>query len=110
LSDEGPFLFFGELALLRYDHITNETLLTFFPGGRKGSPMAYYLKAPLGPDGIVVTRGKIEKVEGRASATEVVYGDADFLQRRAFEQWPDLDWQIEKIGDKKYVVVAKAAR
>ncbi len=57
-----------------------------------------------------MTRGKMEKVEGRANAAQVVYGDADFLQRRAFEQWPDLDWQIEKIGDKKYVVVAKAAR
>ena len=66
--------------------------------------MTSFIKAPLGPDGIVVTRGKMEKVEGRANATEFVYGDADFLQGQAFEAWPDLDWQIEKVSEKKYVV------
>ena len=62
-------------------------------------------KAPLTSDGIVVTRGKMEKVEGRANATELLYGDADFLQRRAWEEWSDLDWQIEKTSEQKYIVM-----
>jgi hypothetical protein len=67
--------------------------------------MTVYVKAPLGPGGIVELRGKMEKVEGRANATEVVYGDATFLQEQAYKGWPDLDWQIEKISENKYVVI-----
>lgn len=66
--------------------------------------MTFYIKAPLDSDGIVVTRGIMEKVEDRASATKVVYGDASFLEGRAYEQWPDLDWKIEEVGDQKYFV------
>jgi hypothetical protein len=72
--------------------------------------MTSYIKAPLGSDGIVVMRGRMEKVEGRANATEVVYGDADFLQQRAYEQWPGLDWQIEKVNENKYVVKGEPKR
>jgi len=72
--------------------------------------MTFYIKAPLDPGGIVVLRGKMERVEGRANATEVVYGDATFLQEQAREGWPDLDWQIEKVSETKYVVKGEAAK
>jgi hypothetical protein len=72
--------------------------------------MALYIRVPLGPDGIVVTHGKMEIVDSRADATEVVYGHADFLQRRAAEKWTDLFWQIEKVSERKYVVRGDARK
>jgi hypothetical protein len=66
--------------------------------------MTVYIHAPLGPDGIVVLRGEMERVDDRANASEVVYGDAAFLQEQAYKQWPDIDWQILKISEKRYVV------
>jgi hypothetical protein len=53
-------------------------------------------------------RGKMVKVEGRTNTTEIVFGDPDFLQRQAWEEWPDLDWQIEKIVAQKYLVKGNA--
>jgi len=55
-------------------------------------------------------RGKMEKVEGRSNATEVVYGDAQFLQQRAAEGWPELDWEIEKVSENKHIVIGKSGR
>ena len=40
----------------------------------------------------------MQTVELRAHATELVYGDAAYLQGKAQEQWTDLDWQIEHVG------------
>jgi hypothetical protein len=70
--------------------------------------MTVYIKAPLGPGGIVEVRGKMERLEGRANATEVVYGDATFLQEQAYKGWPDLDWQIEKVSENKYIIKGDA--
>ncbi len=72
--------------------------------------MAFYVKAPLSSDGVVVMRGRMEKVEGRANATEVVYGDATFLQQQACDGWPELDWQIESVNENKYVVKGEPRR
>ncbi len=72
--------------------------------------MTFYIRAPLSPDGVVVMRGKMEKVEGRSNATEVVYGDAQFLQQRAAEGWPELDWEIEKVSENKHIVIGKSGR
>jgi hypothetical protein len=66
--------------------------------------MTLYIRAPLGPDGIVVEQGKMELVEGRGDATEMVFGDADFLEGKAYEKRPDLKWQKEKLDNKKFVV------
>lgn len=72
--------------------------------------MTSYVKAPLGPDGIVELRGKMEIVEERTSATHLVYGDATFLQGKAYDGWPDVDWQIERIDDKKYIIKGDALK
>jgi hypothetical protein len=66
--------------------------------------MTLYVKAPRGPDGVVVTRGTMELVEGRSNATEMVFGDADFLEGKAYEKRPDLKWQKETLANKKYIV------
>ena len=70
--------------------------------------MASYIKAPLGPDGIVVMRGALVKVEDRASATEVVHGDTDILLEKAREGWPELEWQAEKVSATKSIVKGDA--
>lgn len=66
--------------------------------------MTLYVKAPLGPDGIVLVQGKMELVGSRVEATEVVFGDADFLEGKAYEARPDLKWQKEKTEGKRYIV------
>jgi hypothetical protein len=72
--------------------------------------MTAYIRVPIDSDGVVAPRGQMEKVEVRADATEVVYGDAAFLQERAYEGWPELDWQILKVAPNKYVVVARGSQ
>jgi hypothetical protein len=72
--------------------------------------MALYITVPLDPDGVVLTHGEMEVVDSRVNATEVVYGDAAFLQRRASEKWTDLFWQIEKVSERKYVVRGEARK
>jgi|GEM_PF-2739764 len=71
---------------------------------REAKPATHYIKAPLDSAGIVVTRGKMEIVNTRASATELVFGDADFLEGVAFNERPDLHWQKEEVGVGKYIV------
>jgi hypothetical protein len=46
----------------------------------------------------------MDLVERRGDATEMIFGDADFLEGKAFEERPDLKWQKEKIDNKKYIV------
>jgi hypothetical protein len=72
--------------------------------------MASYIKAPLGPDGIVVMRGKLEKVESRGSATEVVHGDTDILLEKAREGWPELEWHAQKVSATKSIVKGDVKR
>jgi hypothetical protein len=67
-------------------------------------PVTLYIKAPLDNAGIVVTRGEMDLVESRASATELVSGDADFLEGVAYSRRPDLHWQKEEVSKGKYIV------
>ena len=46
----------------------------------------------------------MQTVELRAHATELVYGDAAYLQGKAMEQWPDLEWRIEHFRTGRYVL------
>ena len=69
----------------------------------------FYIKAPLDNGGIVALRGKMEIVESRASATELVFGDAEFLEGVAFNERPDLRWQKEEVSDGKYIVIGSAS-
>lgn len=66
--------------------------------------MAFYINVPLSADGIADTKGKVEKVELRAHATELIYGDATYLQVVAQERWPDCVWRIEHVRTGRYVV------
>jgi hypothetical protein len=66
--------------------------------------MTFYIKAPLDSGGIVVLRSKMELVESRAIATELVFGDADFLEGVAYSERPDLHWQKEKVSGGRYIV------
>ena len=66
--------------------------------------MAFYLNVPLLEHGIADTTGPLEKVELRHFATELIYGDAAYLQGVAQERWSDVDWRIEHVRTRKYVV------
>ncbi len=67
--------------------------------------MTLYIKgAPLSELGILEKTTEIQTVELRAHATELVYGDAAYLQGLAQEQWPDLEWRIEHVRTGRYVV------
>ena len=66
--------------------------------------MTFYIRVALSKDGIVGTKGKIERTDMRAHASELIYGDAAYLQGVAQEQWPDLAWRIEHVRTSKYVV------
>ena len=72
--------------------------------------MTFYVKAGLSPGGLVELRGSMEKVEGRANATEFVQDDAAFLQKKAQRGWPDFSWQVESTPSGKYVVKAEELR
>jgi hypothetical protein len=70
--------------------------------------MTDYIKTELGPDGIAALKGvALDKVNERSEASEFSYGDAQFFERRAFEHWPDLLWDIAKVGAGKYIVKAE---
>ena len=66
--------------------------------------MTSYVKVPLAPSGIAEMRGSMQIVEDRMDATEVLCADADYLQKQAQQEWPGLDWRIEKIDGTKYIV------
>jgi hypothetical protein len=69
--------------------------------------MPLYVKATVNDQsGIVVVRGPMEIVEDRIDATEMVFGDADFLEQKAYERYPKLKWEKEKLPNKKYIVKA----
>jgi hypothetical protein len=73
--------------------------------------MTDYIRTELGPDGIAALKGKPpSKVNERSEASEFSYGDAQFFERRAFEHWPDLLWEIAKVGTGKYIVKAEGPR
>ena len=72
--------------------------------------MTFYIKTPLSPEAIVKLCGSMEKVDDRGSATELVRADADFLQERAQQGWPDFNWQLEDIGSGKCIVKAEKLR
>ena len=55
---------------------------------------SFYLSVPLSEDGIAEDMGKMQRVDSRAHATELLYGDAAYLQGAAQEQWSDFDWYI----------------
>jgi hypothetical protein len=72
--------------------------------------MADYIKTELDPNGIAVLHGSFEKVNDREDASRFSYGDANFFQRQASEQWPDFIWEIEDVGEDKYLVKADAMK
>jgi|SRR5215472_8187618 len=66
--------------------------------------MAFYLSVPLLEHGTADRSGEIEKVVLRSHATELLSGDAAYLQGLARKLWPDFDWRIEYVHTRKYVV------
>ncbi len=52
----------------------------------------------------------MQRVDSRAHATELLYGDAAYLQGAAQEQWPELDWYIVHVGIRKFVVKGEPNR
>jgi hypothetical protein len=72
--------------------------------------VTFYVRTPLSPEGIFKLSGSMEKVDDRGSATELVRAEADFLQERAQQGWPDFNWQLEDIGSGKYIVKAEELR
>ena len=65
--------------------------------------MQFYLQVPPTEDS-TAQRGKVEKVDSRFRASEMIYGDAAYFQRLAQDEWPEFDWRIEHARTAKYVV------
>ena len=51
--------------------------------------------------------GHIEQVYSSDDAEVFNYGDAHFFRQKAFENWPDHQWEMEKIADNEYRVMAR---
>jgi hypothetical protein len=66
--------------------------------------MTFYVKTILAYSGPVDIKAPIEIVAGRGVATEFGKSDAFKVQKRAQEQWPDREWEIERTYSGKYVV------
>jgi hypothetical protein len=66
--------------------------------------MPFYIKVPLSEDGLIDTNGKLQKVETRAHASELVYSDAAHAKGVADEMWPGITWRIEHVRTGKFVV------
>lgn len=47
---------------------------------------------------------KVHKVESLAHASELLYGNAAYLQGLAQERWPNLDWNLQHVRTRMYVV------
>jgi hypothetical protein len=75
---------------------------------RKEIGMAWYVKVPLAPDGIVNLKNPMRITELRAEASEVVTGDAFFLMGKAAEEWPEYCWKCEGLTSGKYVITGEA--
>ena len=73
--------------------------------------MADYLKTELDPGGVAAIKGELCIVKERGDASEFSYGDAQFFLQKAFEKWPDLAWEIERLlGQGKYLVKAEGRK
>jgi hypothetical protein len=70
--------------------------------------MTFYVTIRLSPSGAVDANGTIERVQGRAAATEVGMTDAASLQKKAKKKWPDCEWQIDRTYSGKHVIRGQA--
>lgn len=66
--------------------------------------MPFYIKVPLSAHGVSEEMGNVQMVDTRAHASELLYGDAAYLQGLAQQRWPDLDWAIQHVRTAKYIV------
>ncbi len=66
--------------------------------------MTVYVRVQLSEDGVAEPTGPVEKVDMRAHASELLYGDAAYLHGLAKEQWPELNWRIEAVRTRKFIV------
>ena len=66
--------------------------------------MTLYVNAPVSELWTLETTGEMQTVDSRAHATELSYADAAYLRGLAQEQWTDLDWQIEHVGTRRFIV------
>ena len=67
--------------------------------------MAVYINAPLSDNGLLDSlTSEVRMVESRAYATELLYGDAAYVQGLARERWPDVDWGVVHVRTRKFVV------
>lgn len=57
-------------------------------------------------EGTASIQGHIEQVYSPDDATAFTCGDALFFRQKAFENWSNLEWEIEKLADGKYRVKA----
>ena len=72
--------------------------------------MALYINARLTNEGLLDSTEDLRTVESRAQATELIYGDAAYLQGIAQERWPDFDWSLVHVRTRKCVVKEKKTR
>lgn len=66
--------------------------------------MTFYSNALLSERGIVEEMEKMRRVGSRALSSELQYGDAAYLLRKAQEQWSDVNWEIEHARTRTFVV------
>lgn len=59
--------------------------------------MAFYLTVPISHHGTAGDSRKVQKVDSRAHAGELLYGDAAYILGLAQEVWPGLDWNLQHV-------------
>ena len=67
-----------------------------------------YINVQLSELGALENAGDMRKVDMRAHASEMFYGDAAYALGIAQETWPDLEWRTEHARTRKFLVVGEA--
>ena len=75
-----------------------------FISSRELRTMTLYINVSLSEHGVLETKRQIQTIGLRAHATELMYVDATYLQAKAMEQWPDLEWRVEHVRAGRYIV------
>lgn len=69
--------------------------------------MTFYINVPVSELGTVEKAGEMRRVDSRAHATEMFYGDAAYLLGIAQEKWAELAWRTEHARTRKFLVVGE---
>jgi hypothetical protein len=64
----------------------------------------FYVSITVTANGAIAPGGAIQRIEGRAAATELARVDAEFIREKAQQLWPNCEWALDETYRGKYVV------